>query len=360
MSANLSGICAVSFENYLLYSIPYLETLNSATMVLDYAAASEFNQSRVPAWAGVWTGIRPVEWASGVIDSQPRVFAFSVDYVATNDGSFNSLWEGFTQNRYDTYLNISPDNTTSDLIQRIYCQMETALIGDGMDLKQIVYGEMECSQISGTVDVRTSYRGSKGAYLPILNTRILAATEAYQYQTNQVVTESINDLGFLQTQHRRLVTETVQPNSEIVSCESPYAENVDKAFSFLIEWCGAMGVESIRMFQDPYATQSTGRVTLDETVYCVVAEDGSTITAPLAPPPQEQRSSEVTSWTSTRTRTVTLRCPAPSTAVAVSATATQSIISRVSQLDADTQADAAALNAATIAANNYRIIHPCS
>jgi hypothetical protein len=359
MSANLSGICAVSFENYLLYSIPYLETLNSATMVLDYAAASEFNQSRSPAWSGVWTGIRPVEWAAGVIDSQPRVFAFSVDYVATNDGSFNSLWEGFTQNRYDTFLNINTDGTTSDLIQRIYCQMETALMGDGMDLKQIVYGELECSQISGVVDVRTSYRGSKGAYLPILNTRVLAATEKYQYQTDQVASEAINDLGFLQTQHRRLTTETVQPNSEVISCESPFAANVDKAFSFLIEWCGAMGVESIRMFQDPYPTQSYGKVTPDETVYCVVSEDGSTITAPLEPPPQERHSSEVSSWTSTKTRTVTLRCSPPSTATAVSATATQTVISRVSQEDADTQADTAALNAATIAAKNYRIVHPC-
>lgn len=359
MSANLNGICAVSFENYLLYSIPYLETCNSATMVLDYAAASEWNQSRVPAWAGVWTGIRPVEWAPAVIESQPRLFAFSVDYSATNDGSFNSLWEAFTQNRYDTYLNIKSDGSTSSLIQRIYCQMETALMGDGMDLKQLIYGELECSQIAGTVDVRVSYRGSKGAYISILNTRILAATNAYQYQTNQVVSEEIDSLGFLQTQHRRLVTETVLPDATIVSCESQFAANVDKAFSFLIEWCGAMGVEGVRMFQDPFATPSSGAVTKNETVYCVVAEDGSTSTAVLAPAPQEKQSSEITSWTSTKTRTVTLRCNSPSTVPAVSATATETVISRISQEDADTQADSAALNAATIAANNYRIIHPC-
>jgi hypothetical protein len=359
MSANLNGICAVSFENYLLYSIPYLEVCNSATMVLDYASAAEWNQSRVPAWAGVWTGIRPVEWSAAVIDSQPRVFAFSVDYAATNDGSFNSLWEGFTQNRYDTYLNINPDGSTTSLIQRIYCQMETPLMGDGMDLKQLVYGELECSQISGTVDVRTSYRGSKGAYVDILSTRILAATDAYQYNTNQVVSEEISTLGFLQTQHRRLTTETVVPDSTLVSCESPFATNVDKAFSFLVEWCGAMGVESIRIFQDPFPTQSYGKVTPNETLYCIVAEDGSTQTAALAPPPQERHTSEITSWTSTKTRTVTLRCTAPSTGLAVSATATETVISRISQEDADTQADTAAFNAATIAAKNYRTIHPC-
>ena len=359
MSANINGICAVSFENYLLYSIPYLETCNSATMVLDYASAAEWNQSRVPAWAGVWTGIRPVEWSAAVIDSQPRLFGFSIDYAATNDGSFNSLWEAFSQNRYDSYLNINPDGSTTSLIQRIYCQIETPLMGDGMDLKQLIYGELECSQIAGTVDVRTSYRGSKGAYIDILNTRILAATDAYQYETNQVVSEEISNLGFLQTQHRRLITETVTPDSSLVSCESGFATNVDKAFSFLIEWCGALGVEAVRMFQDPYPTQSFGAVTPDETKYCVVAEDGSTISATLAPAPQEKHSSETTSWTSTKTRTVTLRCNSPSVVAAVSATATETVISRISQADADTQADTAALNAATIAAKNYRIINPC-
>lgn len=232
-------------------------------------------------------------------------------------------------------------------------------MGDGMDLKQLVYGELECSQIAGTVDVKTSYRGSKGAYVDILNTRILAATDSYQYQTNQVVSDNISELGFLQTQHRRLTTETVVPDSTLVSCESPFAANVDKAFSFLVEWCGAMGVEAIRMYQDPYPTQSFGKVTPNETKYCVVAEDGTTVTAELAPPPQEKHSSETTSWTSTKTRTVTLRCSLPSNVPAVSATATETVISRVSQQDADAQADAAALHAAEIAAAQYRIINPC-
>ena len=87
MSSSLSGICSASFENYLLCSIPYLEPVNSVTMMLDYAAAAEWNQARNPAWAGVWTGIRTIEWVSGVVTSAPSIFAFSVDYGRTNDGS---------------------------------------------------------------------------------------------------------------------------------------------------------------------------------------------------------------------------------------------------------------------------------
>jgi hypothetical protein len=86
MPSDYTQICAASFENYLMYAIPYFEKLNSAIMVLDYAVASEWNQDKIPAWTGVWNGIRPVEWASGIINNQPRQFAFSIDYAASNDG----------------------------------------------------------------------------------------------------------------------------------------------------------------------------------------------------------------------------------------------------------------------------------
>jgi len=79
MAGDQKQICATSFENYLLYSVPYLEPVNSSTMVLDYAAASEWGQARNPAWCGVWEGTRPVEWTGGVIDGQPRCFHFSLD-----------------------------------------------------------------------------------------------------------------------------------------------------------------------------------------------------------------------------------------------------------------------------------------
>ncbi len=65
-------------------------------------------------------------------------------------------------------------NKTTDIIQRIYCQMETGLLGDSMDLKQLAYGELDCSEISGTVDVKVSFRGTKGTYQNILSTRLLA------------------------------------------------------------------------------------------------------------------------------------------------------------------------------------------
>jgi hypothetical protein len=356
MASDVSQICAISFENYLLYSIPYLEKLNSVTMVLDYAAASEWNTAKTPAWAGVWNGIRPINWSSDFIDNQPRVFAFSVDYSATNDGSFNHLWEAFLPQRYDSYLQINPDGSTEDYVSRIYCQMETALLGDEMDFKQIAYGDMDCSQIAGTVDVRVSYRGTKGAYQQILNTRILAVNDSYQYDSSPS-NATISSLGFLQTQHRRLITENVQRTSGDISCESPYTLDVDKAFSFLIEWCGQFGLDSIRMYMDPWPDKSIGKPSSNETKNCVVGEDGNSITVSLNPAPQEIAKNQISSWSSTQSKTYTAPCTIGNGGI--SATATASYISYISQQDADQQAGSLALQNATNAANQYKAANPC-
>jgi hypothetical protein len=358
MSENLSNICSTSFENYLLISVPYLESANSATMVLDYAAASEWNQARNPAWAGVWTGIRPVEWVSGVVSGQPRCFAFSVDYAPTNDGSYIHAWEAFSQNRYDTYLINNEDGTATDLINRIYCQMETGLMGDGMDLKQLMYAEVDASQIAGTVDVKVSYRGSKGTYQQILNTRILAATDEYQYKTSPEAVP-IEELGFLQTQHRRLLTESVQPDSTQKSCESNYLLNIDKAFSLLIEWCGGFGVDAIRMFQDPFSDRSTGGAATPESQFCVLGEDGSTILADLKPSPKEEPFIEPSVWFATKTASSNITQCLETDPVST-ATATASARSYVSQADADALALKAAQNEAALAARQYRVANPCA
>ena len=355
MAGNQTGICAASFENYLLYSIPYLEPLNSATMVMDWAVAAEIGSQRTPAWCGVWTGTRPVEWTSGVVDGQPRCFHFSVDYSATNDGSYISLWESFMPNKVDSYLSINADGTTTDLFNRIYSQVETGLLGDGMDYKQFVYAELECCEIGGTVDVKASYRGSKGQYQSILDTRILAVTEDYQWQDTPFATE-IEKLGFLNSQYRRLITESTSRNITAETCESHLTTDIDKGFSMLVEWCGEFGVETIRMFQDPWSERSTGVPQSDETKSCLMAQDGSTLTLELLPSPYEVPKTDQQSWYAKVYRTVTLTCPSLSS---ISATAAASFLSSVSFTHAEEQAGILAQQAANAAAQQYRIQNPC-
>jgi hypothetical protein len=358
MPSDYTGICAASFENYVLYSIPYLEKLNSVTMVLDYAVASEWNQNKIPAWSGVWTGIRPVEWASGMINNQPKLFAFSVDYSPSSDGSFNHLWEAFSQEREDKYFEINQDGTTTERVNRIYCQFETGLLGDTMDLKQLAYGEVDCSQIAGTVDVKVSFRGTKGQYQSVLEKRILAVTEQYQYENTPYQTE-IEDLGILQTQARRLITQNISGVLGNSTCESYNSNDVDKCFSFLVEWCGSLGVDSVRMYLDPWPDKSVGNNTQNETIYCAVGENGESKTFDLVTSSTEKVPEGINSWKSTQTRTITLPCGGGSSVPAVSSTATASYISYVSEGDAVTQASAIATQEATTAANLYRTANPC-
>ena len=356
-TANLSKICAAAFENYLLYSIPYLESVNSVTMVLDYAAASEWSQAKVPAWCGVWTGIRPVEWATGLVKSQPHCFAFSVDYSATADGSYNSLWEAFSPNRVDTYLDLQPDGTSISRHNRIYSQIETALLGDGMDNKQFAYAEMDCQQIGGTVDLKVSFRGSRGSYNPILSTRLLAVTDDYQWQQTPYA-DQISAYGFLNTQSRRLVTESFQRNQGAISCESNLTNDIDKAHSLLIEWCGEFGVEIIRIFQDPWSDKSYGVPQASEKTSCLVAQDGANTTLELLPNPYDQPPTTQTSWSATAYQTYTNTCANGRTA-SISATAKASYLSRISYEDALAKATQLAYEASYNAANTLRTKYPC-
>jgi hypothetical protein len=357
MSGDPTKICAIGFENYLLCSIPYMQTLNSDTMVLDYAAASEWGEDRNPAWAGVWTGTRPVEWTSGVVDGQSRCFHFSVDYAATNDGSYNHLWEAFQPQRVDTYLQINPDKTTTDLYNRIYAQFESPLLGDEMDLKQFVYAEIESMQVGGTVDLKVSYKGSKGRYNSILEKRILAITDDYQWKNTPYESE-IEKLGMLNNQYRRLITESAQRNSLVSTCESKLTDDVDKAFSLLIEWCGEFGVEIIRLFMDPWSEKSTGAPQGDETKSCVVSQGGDTMTLDLLPNPYEKQSPNDKAWSAKVFKTVTLNCnldPLKS----ISATASASFLSYISFEHAQEEAGVLALQAATAAAQQFKANNPC-
>ena len=355
---NLTSVCAASFENYLLVSIPYLEPLPSSTMVMDYAPASELNQGQIPAWSGVWTGTRPIQWTSGIVNSQNRIFHFSVDYVATNDGSFNHLWESFLPERVDSYLQINPDGTSTTKYSRIYCQAETGLMGDGMDLKQLKYAEVECTQLGGTADVRVSFKGSKGAYLPILNTRLLAVTDSYQYQATPL-NDQIAKYGILRTQYRRLVTEEIKRSALNTSCESNFSPEIDKAFGFLVEWCGELGVEAVRCFMDPFQERSTGAPETNETTPCIVAEDGSSNSIDLELTPYDKPDYNQQSWYATQTQTVSSNCGAGSTGLNVSATATASAQSFVSYANAQQQASTLATQAASAAIQKYRQQNPC-
>lgn len=362
MYEDQSGICALSFENYLLMACPIGQNLNSETFVLDYATLSEAASDKIPAWSGVWTGIRPVQFVSANIDSRRRAFAASVDYTTVSDGSHNHVWEIFMPEREDRFFELDSDFTTIEYRRPIYCEFESRLIGDGHDLKQFSYADINLIEIADDVTVRVDYRGMRGSYKNILCKKIIAPI-SFEAAGVDVDESQKAEYGILRKQSRRLSTETGDPSVGCPTCESDYSENIDKAFSMLIRWCGQLAVESIRVFMEPHPERSSGLCEKDEEKVCLVDETGQNHSLDrvdgfiLVEDLYQAKDSSV--WLSTRSYVETLNCGAQSVTGPISVTAVATYKSKISQLDADTQA----LNAATSAAQNQaaylRSIYPC-
>ena len=191
----------------------------------------------------------------------------------------------------------------------------------------------------------------------MLETRILAVTDDYQW-VHTDYSDEIAKLGFLNTQYRRLITESSQRKPSAVTCESNLTNDIDKAFSLLVEWCGEFGVESVKIFLDPWSERSTGVPQSAETKSCVVSQDGETLSINLLPSPYEQADTTQKSWWAREFRTVTLNCTA-NPAKSISATASASYLSSISQIDAKNQAGELAETAANQAATQYLAQNPC-
>lgn len=359
---DLSGICGLSFENYLLMSVPVGEKLNSETFVLDYATMSESSAEHIPAWNSSWTGIRPIKWLSANINGQRRAFAASVDYTTLSDGSHNHIWEAFLPEREDSFFELNSDFTVTEYKQPIFWEWESRLLGDGLELKSFRYADLDFREISGDVTISVSYRGNRGPYKEIACKKILAQT-SYENSGAKGFEDDEDSLGQLRKQSRRITTQVAQDIPSCGTCESGKVDNIDKCFSFLVRCCGQAALESINMFMDPYPEKSNGVVEKDETQICVVDEKGinhiyDRIKGFI---PEEDLYKQVQGkvWLAKKSKTTTLSCDFGSITGDIIVTAVATYRSLISQDDANNQADEAAQEAADAQAGYYRTIYPC-
>lgn len=338
LNSDQTGICALSFENYLLVSAPVNENLNSETFVLDYATMSEASAEKIPAWSSVWTGIRPVQWVSSNIGNRRRAFAASVDYNALSDGSHNHIWEAFMPDREDSFFELGADNELAYYKRPIYCEFETRLMGDGHDLKVFLYSDLNLIEIAGDVSLRVDYRGMRGAYKNVLCKEIIAPISVEDAGAN-ISAEESTELGTLRKQNRRLLTEYGNLETNCPTCESENIESIDKAFSMLVRWCGQLAVESVRVFMEPYPEPSDGKCEKNETKACIVDESGINhlyeIASDFIPVGQRFERAVANIFVSTQSYKAERICPSPSVTGITSVTAIATYRSKVSQEDAD-------------------------
>jgi hypothetical protein len=234
MSFNLSGVCGCSYENMMLVSVPYGDKLNRRTMVLDQAPFGE-EGAQVNAWASYWTGWRPVEWATGVVNGEERIFFGSVDY----DGK-NRIWEVGTSDSTDNGVPI-----TCNLITRDH------LFGS-RDYKKLNYIEAELCGVKDEVSFMISAAGLRGAWQPIGRKEIVSTYG--QIYGDAVYGEGANELAGTSEQTRVLRSANVIDAS---ACNAACVESdntaglIDKAFSVMFTWSGICGISAYRMFAVP-------------------------------------------------------------------------------------------------------------
>lgn len=279
LSEDLSGICAGAFENYLLVSVPSGDRLNAHTWALDYAVANlttnAFSTSHPEhaSWQPLWTGIRPVEWATDLISGSRRIFTASVDYQELG-GSFNHIWEAFQPEREDSFVTTDASGQSVLTKNRIYCELEIKPLGDGIDLKRFDFSILDLVEIGGDVDLKVSVAGSKGAYHEILKTKIIATTSSDGVANQDVVNMANAGVGFMLQSRRKRTEQAPRGVDAQNNVESDLPDTTSKYHSLLLQWCGRMGVEQITMYAEQLPEQSVGTCEKDETGLKVLTTDG--------------------------------------------------------------------------------------
>jgi len=240
LSEDVGGIASIAVENYLLVSVPYCDKFNRHTWCLDQNAVESLKGTVPDLWNSVWTGTRPVEWASASVNGFTQVYHISVDRCGCN-----TLWQSFMPDRLDNGCHI-----TWALETRAYPG------ADPVTGKQIRFADVFLSELLGEVDVAVFWGGAKrGKYKRILTKRIQATRGPLRYNDRY----ALHDILYsYKKQSRKIRTQDARelwPDETLTSCgverEVDGAEFIDESFQLLIVGSGPGAVDAVKLFVDP-------------------------------------------------------------------------------------------------------------
>lgn len=265
--------CAGIRESYVFWSVPtgpltYGRNYNYQTQVLDrqttvvrsVGSDGPFSYGTT-GWQGVWTGIRPVEWTNGDIFGQTRTYALSMDL----DGVVR-IWEAFQGSRAD---NGNP----------IPWQIETRShpVGNSLfDRNNFLYFRLYLDQITGNLDIAGAWRGLKGLYHDLLDTRVTATpgslftpVPGFTGYSNNAIFQSYT------SQSRDVISPNVRgPDTECQAAgvESPEYDVNDRAFSLWLKFEGRGALVAYRIAADAKEQATEGGVEEPETGFHITPE----------------------------------------------------------------------------------------
>jgi len=252
LSEDCSGVCLAAHQDYLLCSVPSGDTYNRHTWCYDQ------NAGNGAAWSGIWTGVRPVEYATQIIQGRERTFFLSLDYHQSA-GTNCHIWEAFTDNATEPAGPVvatwqSPLFQVASLEPTMYRSAELFL--DGVD---------------GNVNVQAWIGRNSGGYLPILDQNIVAPHGPF---TPDWTSNSNSDIVDDWRPQTRIIMSN-EFNFANASQENIYSQNqeggelqalgVGRTVSILVQMTGVVSLECVRLVQDVKPTYTDARCLPDET-----------------------------------------------------------------------------------------------
>lgn len=260
IAQDASGICAGSRDTYVFFSVPVGPATsgipqNGHTMVMDRQTTvvhtlginGPFTYGTI-GWQGVWTGIRPVEWASVDAHGATRSYALSLD----QDGVVR-IWEAFQGNRADNGQQIPWrfETRTHPMADSIF---ETSVFQ---------YFKLMMDQIVGNLGIVGYWRGMRGQYHELLNTTVTATPGSIFTPVPEDSPIVNNTLIENYTAQTRDVTspslEGVDSDCQAAGVESPFEDAKDRGFSICVQLTGRAAVVAYRLCSNKQPDSTEGK-----------------------------------------------------------------------------------------------------
>ena len=241
LNSNLGYACAGAHENFLLFGVPYASLTNSHTWVRDQAVIADGNNTQ-EAWAGIWKGIEPVQFAGGSYLGNHRLFA-----VAKDTDGVNRLWEMFSTSRAENesgIISVLETKTHIDFSDK----------ASGLDRKRFLFAELHFTDVKEETTVELMWKGTRGVYKSA-GTWVFAPTQDEVHDTVRIQDTKLFD--GLRSQ-ARIVRSPNVPQAEVASAESAFGDWVDIGFSLCIRWTGRASLRTYRIFVDPKQESGDG------------------------------------------------------------------------------------------------------
>lgn len=274
LSPNLTGVCAGFRDSYVFWSVPvgpvysgrcyngHTQVLDRQTTVVRSVGESGPFSYGTTGWQGIWTGMRPVEWANIDAFGQTRTYALSKD----QDG-YIRIWEAFQGNRADNGKQIPwlVETRAHRVSPSIF---ETSIFR---------HFRLLVDQLCGNLTIKGSWRGTRGNYHELLNTAVTATpgsifTPLPQYSQ---ITNSTEHATFALQSRQIRSPDNRGPNDSCsaVGVESQWHDDRDYAFSLLFQMQGRGAISAYRIAVDMPQDNTEGTATLPSGV----KEDGFNI-----------------------------------------------------------------------------------